>query len=351
MQVFDSLNRAMLQGPTHLAIGNFDGFHRGHQALIERMQADANAEGATTGLLTFHPHPRTVLRPNQKITSLTSLTERLALYQRAGLDFTVIHPFTEATAQTEPEDFLRLLHRHLGVTKLWVGPDFALGRNRKGDIPFLRQLGNVLGIEIEVMEEYMWEGQAIRSSLIHNLVEIGNVEWASVWLGRYYAISGVVMHGVQRGRTIGFPTANLSLSQGRVVPSNGVYATWVLVEGQRYMSVCNIGVRPTVNGSHRTIEAHIIDFDGDLYGRSIELSFVYHLRDEIKFSGLEALKAQITRDRDRAARLLSIDPNIPQEPRFEEQEHTADWVIDVRGETQRVLFTNAASAMFCYKAR
>lgn len=149
MQVFDSLTRATLHGPTHLTIGNFDGFHRGHRALIERMQADARTEGAATGLLTFHPHPRTVLRPGLKVTSLTSLTERLALYTQAGLDFTVIHPFTQATAQTEPDDFLRLLHEHLGVTKLWVGPDFALGRNRKGDIPFLRHSGRTLGIEID----------------------------------------------------------------------------------------------------------------------------------------------------------------------------------------------------------
>ncbi len=346
MQVFDSITRAMLDGPTHLTIGNFDGFHRGHQALIERMQAEARAEGAATGLLTFHPHPRTVLRPGLQITSLTSLTERLALYGQAGLDFTVVHPFTQATAQTEADEFLRLLHGHLGVTKLWVGPDFALGRDRKGDIPFLRHFGKTLGIEIDVVDEYVWEGQIIRSSRIRRLVEIGNVEWASAWLGRYYTMSGVVMHGVQRGRTIGFPTANLSLSQERVVPANGVYATWATLEGQRYMSVCNIGVRPTVNGSHRTVEAHVIDFDGDLYGRSVELAFVYRLRDEIRFSGLQALKAQISRDRDRAALLLGADPQAPQEPRFEEKAHTADWVIEVRGETQKELYINAAAAMF-----
>jgi SHS2 domain-containing protein len=131
-----------------------------------------------------------------------------------------------------------------------------------------------------------------------------------------------------------------------VIPANGVYASWVLVEGQRYKAVCNVGVRPTVNGSHRTIEAHIIDFDGDLYGRSIELAFVYRLRDEIKFSGLEALKAQITRDRDRTAQILSTDQGVPETPRFVEQDHTADWVIDVRGETRSELFAHAAAAMF-----
>ncbi len=346
MQVFDSITRAMLQGPTHLTIGNFDGFHRGHHSLIERMQAAAHAEGATTGLLTFHPHPRTVLRPGLQSASLTSITKRLALYTQADLDFTVIHPFTHVTAQTEPDDFLRMLHKHLGVTTLWVGPDFALGRNRKGDVPYLRQFGSTLGINIKVVDEFTWEGQVIRSSRIRRLVRIGNVEWASIWLGRYYTMSGMVMHGVQRGRTISFPTANLSVAQGRVVPANGVYATWTVVEGQRYMSVCNIGVRPTVNGSHRTIEAHIIDFDGDLYGRSIDLEFVYRLRDEIKFSGLDALKAQITRDRDRAALLLSANPQVPQEPRFEEVAHTADWAIDVHGKTQSILYANAAAAMF-----
>ena len=346
MQVYDSITRARLDGPTHLTIGNFDGVHRGHQALIKTMQAAARAEGAANGLLTFHPNPRAVLRPGLQTTFLTSLSERLALYAQAGLDFTIVHPFTQATAQTAPDDFLRLLHGHLGISKLWVGPDFALGRNRQGDIPFLRQFGSTLGIKIDVASEYIWEGQAIRSSRIRRLVEIGNVEWASAWLGRYYAMSGVVIHGVQRGRTIGFPTANLALAQGRVVPANGVYATWAIVDGQRFMSVSNIGVRPTVNGSHRTVEAHIIDFDGDLYGRSIELAFVSRLRDEVKFSGLDALTAQITRDRDRAALLLSADPQVNQDPRFEEVAHTADWVIDVRGETQAALYANAALAMF-----
>ena len=346
MQVYDSITRVRLDGPTHLTIGSFDGVHRGHRALIKKMQAAARAEGATNGLLTFHPHPRTVLRPGLQTTFLTSLSERLNLYTQAGLDFTIVHPFTLATAQTAPDDFLRLLHGHLGISKLWVGPDFALGRNREGGIPFLREFGATLGIEIKVASEYVWEGQAIRSSRIRRLVEMGNVEWAGDWLGRTYTLSGVVIHGAQRGRTIGFPTANLSLAQGRVVPANGVYATWVLVDGQRFMSVSNIGVRPTVNGSHRTVEAHIIDFDGDLYGRSIELAFVSRLRDEVKFSGLDALTAQITRDRDRAALLLSADPQISQKQRFEEVAHTADWVIDVRGETQAELYANAARAMF-----
>jgi len=287
-----------------------------------------------------------VLNPGLQTTFLTSLSERLALYAQTGLDFTIVHPFTLATAQTPPDDFLRLLHGHLGLSKLWVGPDFAFGRNREGDIPFLRQFGATLGIEIEVTPEYIWEGHAIRSSHIRRLVEIGNVEWASAWLGRTYSISGVVMHGAQRGRTIGFPTANLSLAQGRVIPANGVYATWALVDGERLMSVSNIGVRPTVNGSHRTVEAHIIDFEGDLYGRCIELAFVSRLRDEVKFSGIKALTAQITRDRDRAALLLSADPQVSQEPRFRELPHTADWVIEVRGETQAALYANAALAMF-----
>jgi riboflavin kinase/FMN adenylyltransferase len=346
MQVYDSITRARLDGPTHLTIGNFDGVHRGHLALIKAMQAAARAEGAANGLLTFHPHPRSVLNPGLQTAFLTSLSERLDLYAQAGLDFTIVHPFTRATAQTTAADFLHLLRGHLGVTRLWVGPDFALGRNREGDIPFLRQFGATLGVEIEVMPEFIWEEQAIRSSHIRRLVEIGNVEWASAWLGRYYTMSGVVMHGVQRGRTLGFPTANLSLAQGRVVPANGVYATWALVDGQRFMSVSNIGVRPTVNGSHRTVEAHIIDFDGDLYGRCIDLAFVYRLRDEVKFSGLDALKAQITRDRDRAARLLSAGPQVSQEPRFRELPHTADWAIEVRGETVATLYANAALAMF-----
>lgn len=345
MQLYESITTANLTGPTFLTIGNFDGLHRGHRALIAAMREAARTEGATCGLVTFYPHPRAVLRPDQPASCLSALDERLALFAETGLDFVVVHPFTQATAQTEAEDFLHLLHAHLGLKRLWVGPDFALGRGRKGTTAFLAEHGAAMGIQVEVVPEFTWEGQVIRSSRIRRLVEMGHVEWAANWLGRFYALTGLVVRGTRRGHSIGFPTANLAVAEGRVIPADGVYATWAWCDGRRYMAVTNIGLRPTVNGTHRTVEAHVMDFDGDLYGRSLRLEFVARLRDEVRFPSLDALRAQIARDRDRAAALLACEPTVPIEPRFEEVPHTADWAIRVRGKTQAELFTNAAVAM------
>lgn len=346
MQVYESITAASLTGPTCLTIGNFDGVHRGHRALIAAMRDAARARGAACGLLTFHPHPRSVLRPDQPVASLASLYERLTLFSETGLDFVIIHPFTADTAQTEPEEFLHRLHGHLGLSQLWLGPDFALGRGRRGTVGFLREAGASMGIDVHIFPEFSWEGQAIRSSGIRRLLEIGNIEWANAWLGRFYDVPGIIVHGARRGRTIGFPTANLSLAAGRVVPANGVYATWAWIDDQRHPSVTNIGIRPTVSGSHRTVEAHLIDSDGDFYGRCARLEFVARLRDELKFPSLDALTAQIARDRDRAALLLAQNPDIPLRPRFEEIPHTADWAIRVIGASQPELFVNAAIAMF-----
>ena len=350
MQVFESISAAHLQGPTHLTIGSYDGMHRGHQALIAAMQEAARAQGAACGLLTFHPHPRAVLRPDRPIATISSLAERLKLYAQAGIDFTIVHPFTRQTAQTEPEDFMDLLKEHLALTDLWVGPDFALGRNRRGDVAFLRAYGERIGVRVHVVEEFRWEGVPVRSSHIRQALTLGNVEWANVWLGRFFTISGVIIHGDHRGRLLGFPTANIAISQNRVHPADGVYAAWAVVEGQRHPAVVNIGMRPTVDGHTRTIEAHLMDFEGDIYGRCLQLSFVARLRDEMKFPGLDALKAQIARDRDLAAWLLARDPQVPDYERYRELAYTADWGVEVFGGTLEDLYGHAAVAMFGLQA-
>jgi riboflavin kinase/FMN adenylyltransferase len=350
MQVFESITAAHLKGPTHLTIGSFDGMHRGHSALIATMQEAAYADGAACGLLTFHPHPRAVLFPQQPIVSINSLAERLKLYAQAGLDFTIVHPFTRRTAQTEPEDFMDLLKDHLALTDLWVGPDFALGKNRRGTVDFLRTHGEKIGVQVHVVPEFRWEGVAVRSSRIRNAITLGNIEWAGVWLGRYFTLSGVIVYGDQRGRTLGFPTANISISQNRAHPADGVYAAWAEVEGRRFPSVVNIGVRPTINGDHRTIEAHIIDFDEDIYGRCLALSFVARLRDEMKFPGLDALKAQIARDKKLARWLLARDPQLPDYERYRELSYTADWGVEVFGDTPETLYAHATIAMFGLQA-
>ncbi len=350
MQVFESITAAHLKGPTHLTIGSFDGMHRGHRALIMAMQEAAHQDGAACGLLTFHPHPRAVLFPDKPVASISSLAERLKLYALAGLDFTIVHPFTKQTAQTEPEAFMDLLKEHLALTDLWIGPDFALGKNRRGDVPFLLEYGKKIGVKVHVVEEFRWEGVPVRSSRIRQTLSRGNIEWANIWLGRHFAISGVVVHGDHRGRTLGFPTANLSISHNRVHPADGVYAAWAVVEGRRFPAVVNIGVRPTVNGRQRTIEAHLIDFNEDIYGRCLELAFVTRIRDEMKFSGLEALTQQIARDKDLAEWILAQDPQIPDYERYRELSYTADWGVDVFGGTLEELFAHAAIAMFGLQA-
>ena len=350
MQVFESILAAHLKGPTHLTIGSYDGMHRGHHALITKMQAAARSDGAACGLLTFHPHPRAVLFPEKPVASINSLAERLKLYARTGLDFTIIHPFTRQTAQTEPEDFMDLLKAHLSLTDLWLGPDFALGRGRRGDVAFLRRYGEKIGVWVHVIGEFSWEGIAVRSSRIRNAITLGNVEWAAVWLGRFFSLSGVIVYGDQRGRTLGFPTANISVSGNRVRPADGVYAAWAEVEGRRFPAVVNVGLRPTVNGGHRTIEAHLIDFDEDIYGRCLQLSFVARLRDEMKFSGLDALKAQIARDKDLAAWLLAHASKLPDYERYHELAYVADWGVEVFSDTPEALFAHAAIAMFGLQA-
>ncbi|NOZ73336.1 MAG: bifunctional riboflavin kinase/FAD synthetase [Chloroflexi bacterium] len=346
MQVYESIDHAALSGPTFLTIGNFDGVHRGHRALITSMRKAAHENGAAAGLLTFHPHPRSILRPSQAVSLLTSLFTRLSLYEETGLDFVILQPFTPNTAHTPAAEFIHRLHSHLRLSQLWIGPDFALGRNREGNVPFLRAYGKEHGFETITVPEFYWEEQNIRTSRIRRLIEIGNVAWAANWLGRFYWLSGIVIHGVGRGSTLGIPTANLAPARGRVVPANGVYATWAWLQGQRYPAVTNIGLRPTVQGTHRTIETHIIDFEETIYGRCMRLEFIARLRDEVKFAGLEALVAQIERDRAQALSILQKEPSVPQEERFKEVPFTADWGVEVRGETLAQLFAHSAIAMF-----
>ncbi len=311
MQVYESLSSASLTGPTALTIGNFDGVHRGHGALIRAMAEAAAAEGAASGLLTFHPHPRAVLQPTATVSSLTSLHERLDLLSRTGLDFTVVHPFTRDTAQTEAAAFLHALRGHLGLTSLWVGPDFALGKGRQGDVPFLRQLGAEMGIRIEVVPEFQWEGQPVRSSHIRQWIELGNVAAANVALGRRYAIPGVVVHGAERGRTIGFPTANLSGDACGIIPADGVYAGWLTdTHGHRWPAAISVGSNPTFVGVSRQVEAYVIDRPEEpveafnLYGQHVVVEFVQRLRGMVAYTGPEALIEQMHLDVDQARAIL-----------------------------------------------
>jgi riboflavin kinase / FMN adenylyltransferase len=313
MRTFDHLQPGTLPGPTFLTIGNFDGVHLGHQALLLRTRAQAADAGGTSAILTFSPHPFTVLRPGSSILQLTTPTERLMLAASLGIDVGVIEPFTVATAQMDAAAFVAQLQQALGLAGLVVGPDFALGRNRSGNLATLRILGEVLGFVVEVVEPVEWRQIPARSSTIRDALQRGDVATASGLLGRAYSVTGPVQKGDQRGRQIGIPTANVAYAPDKLLPANGVYATvtrlctahWAYA----FPSVTNIGVRPTVDGLHHRVEAHLLNFPppelpDDLYGEILTVEFVERLRGEQKFAGLNELVAQIQLDIAQARAIL-----------------------------------------------
>ncbi len=281
-----------------LTIGNFDGVHRGHQHLIRRLVEGARREGAPAVALTFHPHPEVVLRGLQEPYALSAPEERAALLGALGVDIVITQPFTPEFAALPGEEFLERLKRHLGFTRLWVGYDFAMGRARDTDIHRLHDLQARYRYRLQVQRAVSFEGQVISSSWIRALLREGDVRTAARALGRPYTLTGRVVPGDGRGRTIGIPTANVQPPPEKLQPARGVYACRALVGGLPFRAATNIGVRPTFDGAHPapTVEAHLLDFHGDLYGQEMEVQFLARLRGEKRFESVPALVAQIRRD-------------------------------------------------------
>lgn len=308
MQVIDDLAQASLNGPSLVTVGSYDGVHIGHQYLLRQMKEVADQLGYHTSLVTFYPQPKAVLAPHLPARYLTTPAEKITLLNALGLDLTAILPFTRETAQTSAADFVKELTTHLKMHQLWVGPDFAMGRNREGDIPRLRQLGQGMGFEVHVVEPLIQDGEVVSSTRIRHLLTRGEIRQASALLGRYPSLTGQVMQGAQRGRLLGFPTANLSVLTERAIPADGVYACFVWVNQKRHQAVTNIGVRPSFAGAERTIETHLLNFSSDLYGLDLKMEFVARLRPEKRFENLDELVAQIRSDAERAAELLAQEP-------------------------------------------
>lgn len=295
-QRVSSLAEVQEKPPTFLAIGVFDGVHRGHQALLQNMVAAAEAENARPAVLTFFPHPITVIRPQSGRLYLTTLDDRVALLKEHGISLVITHPFNETVRQTRAAGFVEQLCRHLNMVQLWGG-QFSLGYNREGDLPFLRALGKERGFSVHPFESLLeWNGERVSSSRIRRELAAGNIEAVTACLGRPYCVRGTVIRGEGRGKTIGIPTANLHTWEEQHLPANGVYATTAAVGGEAYTAATNIGIRPTVGGQHQTVEAHLLDFDQDLYDQEVRLSFIGRIRDEQKFPNLDALVAQIHAD-------------------------------------------------------
>ena len=305
-----------------LALGNFDGLHRGHVKIIERIQRGALERGGMSVVLTFDPHPPRILRPDKAPALLMTKTQKLDALARAGVQGAAVVRFTREMSQWEPDRFVRtVLVEWLRVAEVWVGADFQFGRDRSGNFNVLRSLGATYGFRAEKIDPIRYKDFVVSSTRIRRLVAEGRVDEAGALLGHHFMIDGTVVEGAKRGREIGFPTANLSTNND-LVPPNGVYATAVTIDGQLLPSVTNIGQRPTFGDQlAAAIETHVIRFDPqrgeaaapagqelraplDLYGRTLRLAFVQRLRDERKFPDIEALQDQIAADVRRATRLF-----------------------------------------------
>ena len=296
MRIIHNLTQAHLTSRSFVAIGVFDGIHRGHQQLIGGMAQAAHAAGNLAAVLTFDPHPAIALGYQPPLL-LTTVEERSELLASLGLDLLVMFPFTPATVRTSAADFVAPLTQHLCLAELWGGPDFAFGHRRTGDVQFLRRLGAERGFAVRVVEPLVWEGDLISSSRVRVALQTGDLPQATGCLGRPYRLEGVVVRGQGDGSRIGVPTANLSPPPERLIPGGGVYAC--LAGGARleaHPAVVNVSTRPRLGGGELTFEAHLLDFDGDLRGQTLALDFVARLRDEVAFPTVEALAAQIRED-------------------------------------------------------
>lgn len=289
-----------------VAVGVFDGVHQGHRALVDAAKAAGLATGGSVAALTFDPHPLDILRPGSDVPLLGTLSERCALLEATGVERIAVARFCRGFASQTPEEFARqILAGRLGARTVVVGDDFRFGAGQAGNVEVLRRLGKELGFGVVVVPEWRLDGRAARSTVIRGLLEAGDVAVAARLLGRPYALPGIVVPGRRLGRTIGFPTANLGPEARRVVPAAGVYAGVAIGEFGRRLAAISVGVNVTVDpDSDPTVEAHLLDFDGDLYGQRIVVEFHDHLRGMVRFDGLPALMAQIRTDVDETRRRL-----------------------------------------------
>jgi riboflavin kinase/FMN adenylyltransferase len=295
-----------------VTIGTFDGVHLGHRQIVLQMQEEARKVGGETVIITFHPHPRKVVRDDKGgVRLLTTMPERIQLLQNLGIDHLVVIPFTEAFASMEASDYIReFLVRKFQPHTIIIGYDHRYGKGRMGDYHLLEALASKYGYQVREIDAQLLKEVSISSTRIREALLRGNVQEATAQLGYPYFFEGRVVHGDQRGRTIGFPTANIEATdKEKLLPGQGVYAVRVSVmdgplAGAHLNGMMNIGTRPTVDGQSVRTEIHVFDFEGDLYGSILRVELIGHIRNEQKFDGLDALKAQLSADRNEAINIL-----------------------------------------------
>jgi riboflavin kinase / FMN adenylyltransferase len=288
-----------------LALGNFDGMHRGHMKIIERVRRGAEERGASAVAMTFDPHASRVVRPDRAPPLLMTKDQKLEALARAGIHGVAIVRFTPDLSRWDPETFTRsVLVEWLHVAEVWVGANFLFGRDRSGNFSTLRTLGARYGFRAEKIDPVRYKDFLVSSTRVRRLLSEGRVDEAGALLGHHYVIDGIVTEGDRRGRTLGYPTANLR-TENELIPPNGVYATTATLDSVVYASITSIGVRPTFRDDGlRVIETHLLEFNRELYGTRLRLGFVQRLRDEKQFESADALMAQIDVDRERARKLF-----------------------------------------------
>jgi riboflavin kinase / FMN adenylyltransferase len=287
-----------------MAIGNFDGVHVGHQALFCKTAELALAHGGTSIAFTFEPHPLKIIAPGKAPPLLTHFKKKIELIESCGVNMVICADFTRKFADQQPRDFSRnILFEKIAVKEIVVGFDYAFGRGREGTIPYLKKMGEEFGFQVHVVEPFKLNGHTVSSSHVRELIEAGQVESASQFLGRDYSIIGPVISGYKTGQAIGFPTANIDTSKVQI-PGTGVYAVRVVYENKSYDAVANIGFNPTFNRDRLSVEVHIFDFNQVIYHHEIEVQFMARIRSELTFKSADDLVVQIKQDIDKAKKIL-----------------------------------------------
>jgi riboflavin kinase/FMN adenylyltransferase len=295
---------------TIVTIGTFDGIHIGHQKILKDLIKTAKKEGKKSVLLTFFPHPRMVLQKDNKILLLNTIEEKSGLLEKMGLDYLIIHPFSKEFSRLTALDFVRdILVNKLNTSRLIIGYDHHFGKNREGNIHQLKEYSLLYDFKVEEIPAQDIDDVSVSSTKIRTALKEGNLKTANNYLGYHYMINGTVVSGKKLGGTIGFPTANLEIKEPyKLIPKTGVYIIKTHINTDLYTGIMNIGFNPTVLGKHQTIEAHLFDFNEDLYGKEIMIEFIYFLREEHKFKSVKELVVQLNIDKENAISYLSNNP-------------------------------------------
>jgi riboflavin kinase/FMN adenylyltransferase len=307
LKVFHSIEEFQKVKGAVVTTGTFDGVHVGHRKIINRLNETAKKIGGESVLLTFHPHPRMVLFPDDHgLELITTMDEKIKLLEDAGVQNLIIHPFTREFSRITSIDFIRdILVDKLGTSVLVIGYDHHFGRNREGSFEHLRESGPLYGFQVEEISVQDVDDVAVSSTKVRKALQNGDVKTASKYLAHRYQLTGTVVHGDKLGRELGYPTANIQMEdKNKVIPANGVYATYVLVNGKKMKGMLNIGTRPTVSGNVRRIEVNIFDFQEELYGQRLVLELKDWIRDEKKFDNVEQLKNRLAMDKNLAEGIL-----------------------------------------------